>query len=181
LRQEFRDLELLDEITTLRYNKKLPDIVQGITRNPLIVSYRSWKGTQYIFKTMHRSLKWSNEDPYPLNDPEPDSPWQIVTQDKLKELKPVYKHLPAKRIKALLTVSNDQGEKKKKRMRVSDETGLDDKKMRTASPLSLYSSPVSFIWDENNYSCAYDSLFSILLKVFTDCSQQWNDTVKNQN
>ncbi|KZT00756.1 uncharacterized protein LAESUDRAFT_615968, partial [Laetiporus sulphureus 93-53] len=74
LRQEFRDLELLDEITTLQYNKELPDIVQGVIRNPLIVSYRSWKGTQYIPKTMHRSLKWSNKDP------EPDSPWQIVSK-----------------------------------------------------------------------------------------------------
>ncbi|KZT01658.1 uncharacterized protein LAESUDRAFT_610103, partial [Laetiporus sulphureus 93-53] len=144
---------------------------------------------QYIPKIMHQSLKWSNEDPYPLNDPECDSPWQIVSkptrhsddakktslvQDKLKEIKPVYRYLPAKGTKALLTVSNNQGRKKKKHMHVSNETGLDDKKMRTASPLSLYSSP-------NNYSCAYDSLFSILLKVFTDCPQQWNDTVKNQN
>ncbi|KZT04719.1 uncharacterized protein LAESUDRAFT_609174, partial [Laetiporus sulphureus 93-53] len=175
LRQKFRDLKLLDKITTLRYNKKLSDIVQGITRNPLIISYRSWKGTQYISKTMHRSLKWSNEDPYPLNDPEPDM------QDKLKEIKSVYRYLPAKGTNALLTISNDQGGKKKKCMCVSDETGLDDKKMRTTSPLSLYSSPVSFIWDENNYSCAYDSLFSILLKMFRDCPQQWNETVKNQN
>jgi hypothetical protein len=38
LRQEFRELELLDEITKLRYKGELPDCVQGNFRNPLIRS-----------------------------------------------------------------------------------------------------------------------------------------------
>jgi hypothetical protein len=33
LRQEFRDLELLDEITKLRYHSKLPSSVEGVHRN----------------------------------------------------------------------------------------------------------------------------------------------------
>ncbi|KZT09969.1 uncharacterized protein LAESUDRAFT_645761 [Laetiporus sulphureus 93-53] len=122
LRQEFRDLELLDEITNLRYNKKLPDIVKGVTRNALIVSYRAWRGT------MHKALKWSNEDPYPLDDPEPDSPWQMlgkpskhvddaqkasVAQKKLMKIKPVYRYVPEKGIKTLSMVSNDQDGKKR--------------------------------------------------------------------
>ena len=36
LRQEFRELELLDEITRLRYLGKLPAIVDGDTRNHII-------------------------------------------------------------------------------------------------------------------------------------------------
>ena len=68
-----------------------------------------------------------------------------------------------------------------KRKHFSDEKHSNNKKKRSTSPLSLYSSPVGFIWDENNYSCAYDSLFSILLKVFKDCPDQWNELVSNQN
>ncbi|EIW56600.1 uncharacterized protein TRAVEDRAFT_98351, partial [Trametes versicolor FP-101664 SS1] len=36
LRQEFRELELLDEITKLRYLGKISPKVTGITRNELI-------------------------------------------------------------------------------------------------------------------------------------------------
>ena len=48
LRQEFRELELLDEITKLRYEGKLPDHIQGKFRNLLIRAYQTWKGTNYI-------------------------------------------------------------------------------------------------------------------------------------
>ena len=44
LRQEFRDLELLDDITKLRYMGKLHDSVQGDRRNALIHTFRLHKG-----------------------------------------------------------------------------------------------------------------------------------------
>ncbi|KAJ7831364.1 hypothetical protein B0H13DRAFT_1915472 [Mycena leptocephala] len=45
LRQEFRELELLDEITRLRHEGRLPKRVTGIYRGQLLSSYRAWKGT----------------------------------------------------------------------------------------------------------------------------------------
>ncbi|KAF8578281.1 hypothetical protein K439DRAFT_1253963, partial [Ramaria rubella] len=36
LRQEFRELEILDEITKLRYGKKLPTNITGDRRNTII-------------------------------------------------------------------------------------------------------------------------------------------------
>ena len=39
LRQEFHELELLDDITKLRYLRKLPVIVDGDTRNHIIVAF----------------------------------------------------------------------------------------------------------------------------------------------
>ena len=54
LRQEYCELELLDEITKLKYEKKLPEIVTGSTRNELISSYRKWKGENYIPKKMQK-------------------------------------------------------------------------------------------------------------------------------
>jgi len=59
LRQEFRELELLDEITKLRYEGELPDHIQGKFRNPLIRAYQKWKGTEYVPPITHPALKWS--------------------------------------------------------------------------------------------------------------------------
>ena len=56
LRQEFRELELLDEITKLKYEGKLPPKVQGATRVALIHSYQSYKGTKYVPKIVHGAL-----------------------------------------------------------------------------------------------------------------------------
>ncbi len=39
LRQEFRELELLDEVTKLRYLDELPKSVDGTTRNSLLHSF----------------------------------------------------------------------------------------------------------------------------------------------
>ena len=44
LRQEFWELELLNEITHLRHSRKLPLTIAGDTRNNLIVAFREWKG-----------------------------------------------------------------------------------------------------------------------------------------
>ncbi|KAE9395678.1 hypothetical protein BT96DRAFT_825918 [Gymnopus androsaceus JB14] len=48
LRQEYCELELLDEITKCKYENKLSKEVAGITRNQLIHSYCTWKGEQYV-------------------------------------------------------------------------------------------------------------------------------------
>jgi hypothetical protein len=57
LRQKFRELEILDEITKLRYGGKLPDHIQGNFRNPLIRAYEKWKGTNYVPPLTHPALK----------------------------------------------------------------------------------------------------------------------------
>ena len=56
LRQEFRELELLDEITRLRYLGKLPLHVEGSTRNSVVTSFREWKGNQYVPSIVHSSI-----------------------------------------------------------------------------------------------------------------------------
>ena len=64
LRQEFRELELLDEITRLRYLGKLPVIVDGDTRNHIIVAFREWRGENYIPQSVHPSIRWSKRSPW---------------------------------------------------------------------------------------------------------------------
>lgn len=77
LRREYRELEMLDDITRLRFEGKLPSTVLGSTRNVLIESYLAWKGINYTPSNIHESLKWSNEDPY-IIDSEPYVPWTIL-------------------------------------------------------------------------------------------------------
>ena len=48
LRQEFWELELLDEITRLHYAEKLPVTIIEDTRINVIVAFREWKGEQFI-------------------------------------------------------------------------------------------------------------------------------------
>jgi len=48
LRQEFRELELMDDITRLRFEDKLPSTVNGHLRNAIIRQYQTLKGESYV-------------------------------------------------------------------------------------------------------------------------------------
>lgn len=65
LRQEFRELELLDNITRLRFNDKIPgSITMADHRNTLIDSFRAHKGKNYMPSTLHKAIRWSASDPF---------------------------------------------------------------------------------------------------------------------
>ena len=66
LRQEFRDLELLDEITRLAFHSQLPPEINGHSQNTFIRQFCSWKGLNYVPENLHLSIKWSAQCPNPL-------------------------------------------------------------------------------------------------------------------
>ena len=78
LRQEFRELELLDEITKLKYEKKLSSNINGHRRNTIIHQFQEWKGVSYVPQHVHSSLRWHKGDPLDMLPVVADSPWQIV-------------------------------------------------------------------------------------------------------
>jgi hypothetical protein len=84
LRQEFREQEILDDITRLKYEGQLPDDMNGVLRNPLIRQYQKIKGTNYVPTMTDAVLRWNSEDPLPLIDAINDSPWKIVDKFKNK-------------------------------------------------------------------------------------------------
>ncbi|KAK0432698.1 hypothetical protein EV421DRAFT_1719296 [Armillaria borealis] len=57
LRQEFQELELLDHITTLLYEKRLPDSVCGDHRYTLIESFQSVFGSDFVPDTVESSVR----------------------------------------------------------------------------------------------------------------------------
>ncbi|KAF8589213.1 hypothetical protein K439DRAFT_1254239, partial [Ramaria rubella] len=77
LRQEFRELEILDEITKLRYERNLPSDIIGDRRNTIIREYQLWKGSNFVPKHVHAALRWSNDDPFPLLEVAADTDWYI--------------------------------------------------------------------------------------------------------
>src|ERR1700732_440299 len=48
LRQKFRELEILDEITKLSYDGVLPNKLDGHQRSTVIHQYQDWTGTSYM-------------------------------------------------------------------------------------------------------------------------------------
>ncbi|KAF8218788.1 hypothetical protein L208DRAFT_1347285 [Tricholoma matsutake] len=78
LRQEFRELELLDEITDLRYNGKLHRSVVG---EQLIMAFRQWKRMHHVPSAVQKAIRWNSRDP--LLEPEiEDVRWKIVEKQK---------------------------------------------------------------------------------------------------
>ncbi|KAJ3935823.1 MAG: hypothetical protein NXY57DRAFT_887095 [Lentinula lateritia] len=57
LRREYRELEILDEITRLRYEGMLDCTVVGNTRNLLIESFLAWKGKNFVPPLIHSAIK----------------------------------------------------------------------------------------------------------------------------
>ncbi|KAF8814158.1 hypothetical protein BYT27DRAFT_7219917 [Phlegmacium glaucopus] len=60
LHQEFRELEILDEITKFRYEGKLSVKIYGDVHNTLI---QAFCGQQYVPNIVHSAIQWSKHDP----------------------------------------------------------------------------------------------------------------------
>ena len=78
--KEFRELEILNDITLIRFNNMLPQTVLGHTRNGLINNFWEWKGQNYNPDLIHSSLKWSSTDPLEHRNLEIE--WRLVDRSK---------------------------------------------------------------------------------------------------
>ena len=182
LRQEFRELELLDEISKLRYEGKLPDHIQGNIRNPLIRAYQKWKGTDYVPPLTHPALTWSVNDPMPLLSVVTDAPWQIIDKKKKKEVKieTTSIHSGFVAAKGSVPVKSE----KKRKLEELENLSASAKKTKAAQMIIVSdnsSSPAGLIWDEDNYSCAYDALLTILYEIWSTDTKAWTRRFKEIN
>ena len=174
LRQEFRELELLDEITKLRYEGQLPDHIQGNFRNPLIRAYQTWKGTNYVPDLTHPALKWSSKDPLPLLPVVTDAPWQIIEKKwankKKKKTGDTEVEDDAPEVQSGFVAAEGSvpiNSSKKRRVEDEENGSESTKKTKTAQMIMASadsSSPSGLIWDGENYSCAYNALFTVLFE-----------------
>jgi len=56
IRQEFRELEILDFITKMRYEGHLPNSIDGHGSNTIIHQFQEWKGADYVPDQIHPAI-----------------------------------------------------------------------------------------------------------------------------
>ncbi|EPQ51295.1 hypothetical protein GLOTRDRAFT_27607, partial [Gloeophyllum trabeum ATCC 11539] len=78
LRQEFRELKILDHISKLRYEGTLPGHIQGHRKNTLVRAYQTWEKDECP-KDVHAAIKWSKANPSQLIDFVDDAKWKLST------------------------------------------------------------------------------------------------------
>lgn len=206
LRQEFRELELLDEITRLHYHDSLPESVIGTTRHSLINSYRENKGHSYIPPSIHPSLIWNTDDQF-LQPNKEEIDWKIISKDKNSNalISPIYKKnyiSSNKRKKHPCNIESDHPSKKmqmnptiqkqkhtkclhKKEKNSSAKTTITPSKDKKTDPTvqkhehNMTQIPNQFTWSEN--SCAFDAYFSLLYALWYTNKAKWNEVFMTTN
>ena len=202
LRQEFRELDLLDEITALKYENKIPNNVDiiGHYRNDLIHKYRQWKSVEHVPKHTHSAIAWSITRPFPLEPITSTAKWELVAKDRKADSQKNSKSIDMSIYVPAIQSNRENSNKKRKaqddlyehtskkiksdrinptkisKKRKSSEVLSDlpvNKKTKLSSSNINNTSPVGLIWDNQNYSCAYDSLFTILYNIWNSDIEKW--------
>jgi hypothetical protein len=166
LRQEFREQELLDDITRLKYEGQLPTKISGSLRNPLIHQYQKWKGTAYVPTRTDLALKWSSKDPFELLAKVVDSPWQILDKSKEKPKKGGTTKSTLIYVPAVGSISLPIT--KKHKLITQEKPPMKKPKLMNSNNIETPSSPLGLIWDGDDYSCAYDALFTIFYNIWVE-------------
>ncbi|KAJ7257300.1 hypothetical protein C8J57DRAFT_1472726 [Mycena rebaudengoi] len=169
LRQEFRELEMLDEITKLRHEGSLPNSITGIYCGHLLQSYCNWKKNNSDPEHFHPSLRWDSlRDNKKINiDYDEWHPTFFAGKQTTKKRKMGEDSTPpSKRNKSSPTVSNplNHGESSS-----------------TTSRLEVAVNPPGLIWDSVNFGRAYDSLFVPLSFVLRDNPVIWSTKMSDKH
>src|SRR5258705_10810589 len=186
--QEFLELELLDEISKLRYEGNLPNLIDGNFRHPLIRAYQKWKGTDYVPPLTHPALQWSVKDPLPFLPVITDAPWQIIDKKKKKEVEietaveVKSTNIQPEFVAAKGSVPVKSG--KKRKLEEAENLSASSNKTKAAQIVIAStdsSSPSGLIWDGADYSCAYDALFTVLYEIWSSDTKVWTRRFKEIN
>ena len=191
LRQEFRELELMDEITQLRFEDKLSRTINGHLRNPLIRQYQLFKGELYVPDVVPDTLKWTKSDPLNILKVQTDTQWQLIEKFKEKATK----YTPAS---GTIAIDNNKSIKRKAdeissvtiisnksktnlglqnqdeaTVKISSVTINSNKRPKINLDLQNQDAPIGLIWDSHDHSCAYDAVFTILGDIWVYNPTMW--------
>ncbi|KDR64831.1 hypothetical protein GALMADRAFT_18101, partial [Galerina marginata CBS 339.88] len=156
LRQEFRELELLDEITRLKYLDQLPTSITGKLRNIIIKQYQQIKGTGYCPPCIDKALQWSKDKPMENAPAVKDSPWTIINKKPVvsKAKTFVAEHFQPAQGSIPVKVNNLKRKIEDTEIPI---VPLEAKKIiKTKKPKITYDIELQGLkWDSVNYSCSY--------------------------
>ncbi|KAJ7037570.1 hypothetical protein C8F04DRAFT_952489 [Mycena alexandri] len=157
LRQELRELELLDEITRLQYAGTLPRSVTGLYRRQLLRSYTRWKGNTADPVHFHPSMQStdSERDVKQLNRSFDDyAEWSTYGSKAQKHSR-----------------GAEEIEKAARKKRKNDYTVGPERLTEMIRSPEYY--PVGFVWDAVDHSCGYDATFTILANIWRENPHRW--------
>ena len=95
LRQEFRELEILNEITRHNYEQNISSNTHGCTRNSVIKNFFSTRDVGQPLKDVHDSINLSTDDPFVMQKKVEHTEWKILDKtypESSKILVPHIKH-----------------------------------------------------------------------------------------
>ena len=178
--QEFRELELLDYITALQFDDKLPTkIAMADRRNTLIKLFIEWKGEKFMPSKIHPAIRWSKSDPFLENQDRVN--WRVVDSkvDTVNVKSSSVPNIASKESEPEMPVSDVNGihytsELKRKRDYIVSpkKTQSTSKKVKfhhnatdTSASVQL-NIPLGTQWQNN--SCAYDAMITILFNMWSD-------------
>jgi len=157
LRQEFRELHVLDEVTKLNYHGELPEGILQPLRNPTVRPYILWNKSASNENSWHPALAYKPNESR-LKEPENDDTWILNMSlnkndnkynEKNTQIPDYQVNIPAEKVSHLITT-------------------------KTTNPNGL-------IWDSDNYSCAYDSLFTVLYNIWSRNTRLWQRRLSDMN
>ncbi|KAJ7806623.1 hypothetical protein B0H13DRAFT_2244087 [Mycena leptocephala] len=164
LRQELRELEMLDEITRLKYEGKLPRSVTGVYRRRLLRSYATWKTDHRDPPHFHPAMKWNN-----TMGP------RIPEAVEYSEWKPTFTAKNKRKITEMSTTPDDAERNVKRNKCDQDDIMKWDRADPSLNPMPVVRTwkPMGLLWDSRNWSCAYDATFTVLGNLWAEDPNRW--------
>ncbi|KAJ7270164.1 hypothetical protein B0H12DRAFT_1008958 [Mycena haematopus] len=160
LRQELRELEILDEITKLRFEGRLPRSVTGIYRRQLIRSFYAWRTDYRDPVYFHSAMRWNKSMGPRVPGPEKYSEWRPS--------------VPASKKRRNTMLNNTEPNARLTKRLKSKVDGIVDEIPINITPVLRRCLPVGLIWDSHDYSCGYDATFTILINIWLDDTNKWS-------
>ncbi|OBZ74972.1 hypothetical protein A0H81_05660 [Grifola frondosa] len=149
----------------------LPVDIHGLSRGALIESYHQHFGKRYVPVTVDAALNWSQSEDHELTPPALPTPWSMLAADCKKKRargkdKQDMRHdpLPSKRRRTT----------KEEVWKTKSDITSPPTIVNSQLPTSLTTDPQVYglVWDNRDWSCAYDSLLMILFNGYRDYGEQ---------
>ncbi|KAH9858949.1 hypothetical protein C2E23DRAFT_718176 [Lenzites betulinus] len=158
--QEFCELEILNDITYKRETGTLSSSVQGVSRTDLISSFLRVQRCGYIPPHADAGLQWDG-----FVRPHAGVPVAETGSDNARKINPVVSHsrVPSEkraRPAASWTVA--------KKTKAASLDGSDELRL-------------GLRWDSANWSCAYDSLLTVLWNIRVELGPLWLQHLPQEN
>ncbi|KAJ3872813.1 hypothetical protein F5051DRAFT_338681, partial [Lentinula edodes] len=164
--EEFRELEILDEITRLQYENQICSSIKGTYRQDLIKAYQKWKGKHYVPKNVPSVIKWSSKDPWKQFDLD-EVKWQIIMKSDTSNTK-ITADVTAGIRNNLETAKGTKGLCSQI---LQPPKNSPIKKKKSVGYIMPKFGPT---WENN--SCAYDSVIAVFLAIWSSNPTVWYDT-----